>query len=48
MKLDNRYSDIGTVTASNGGVCLYSSEYMSEKYAQALCEEIEVEWKKQQ
>lgn len=48
MKLEDKYSDINTVSASNGGVCIYSSEYMSERYAKALCEDLEVEWKKQQ
>ena len=48
MKFDERYSDIDTVTASNGGVCIYSSDHMSERCAKALCEELEVEWKKQQ
>ncbi len=48
MKFDNNYSDIDTVSASNGGVCIYSSEHMSKQYAEALCEELEVEWKKQQ
>lgn len=48
MKKDENYKDIGTVTASNGGVCIYSSDFMSEKYARALCEELEVEWIHQQ
>ncbi len=48
MKTMDEYSDIGTVSASNGGVCIYSSEFMSEKYARALCEDIEVERKKYQ
>lgn len=44
MKQTEEYQDIDTVTASNGKVCIYSSKYMSKKYAQALCEEMEVEW----
>lgn len=43
MTMDENYQDIGTVKASNGNVCVYSSLHMSERYAQALCEEIEVE-----
>lgn len=38
------YGDIATVTASNGKVCIYSLTFMSKKYAQALCEEMEVTW----
>lgn len=45
MKLSHTYEDIDTVTASNGKICIYSSLYMKEKYARALCEEMEVEWK---
>ncbi len=48
MKTDARYDDMGTVEASNGGVCIYSSLHMSEKYAKSLCEYVEVEWKKNQ
>ncbi len=48
MTMDERYSDIKTVIASNGGVCIYSTEHMSEKYARSLCESIEVEWKQNQ
>lgn len=48
MKADQNYSDIDTVTASNGGICIYSKDHMSEKYAKSLCEEIEVERKKYQ
>lgn len=48
MSLDERYEDIKTVSASNGGICIYSTEHMSEKYARSLCEYIEVEWKKNQ
>ncbi len=44
MRETEEYQDIGTVTASNGKICIYSSQYMSKKYAQALCEEMEVEW----
>lgn len=44
MKQTEEYQDIDTVTASNGKICIYSSKYMSKKYAQALCEEMEVEW----
>ena len=44
MKSTEEYKDIDTVTASNGKVDIYSSKYMSKKYARALCEEIEVEW----
>lgn len=43
MKGIPEYEDIDTVTASNGNMCIYSSQYMSKKYANALCEEIEVE-----
>lgn len=39
------YADIATVTASNGKICIYSETYMSKKYAQALCEEMEVTWR---
>lgn len=39
------YGDIATVTASNGKICIYSETYMSKKYAQALCEEMEVTWR---
>ncbi len=48
MSSDENYKDIKTVKASNEGVCIYSEEHMSEKYAKALCEELEVLWKKQQ
>ena len=44
MKHLEAYQDIDTVTASNGKVDIYSSKYMSKKYARALCEEAEVEW----
>ncbi len=44
MKLSEDYSDIDTVSASNGKICIYSTLYMSKKYAKALCEEMEVEW----
>ena len=44
MKFDENYKDIDVVTASNGNMCFYSSLYMSKVYAQALCEQIEVEW----
>lgn len=44
MENDDKYQDIKTVEASNGGVCIYSDDHMSEKYAKALCEEIEVNW----
>ncbi|WP_312644668.1 hypothetical protein [Hydrogenoanaerobacterium sp.] len=43
MKLEDGYEDIDTVKASNGNICIYSSEFMSKKYAQSLCEFIEVE-----
>lgn len=39
------YSDIDTVTASNGKICIYSTSFMSTKYARALCEEMEVTWR---
>lgn len=39
------YADIDIVTASNGKLCIYSTTFMSKKYAQALCEEMEVTWK---
>ena len=42
MKLDPDYQDIGVVTASNGAKGFYSSLHMSEVYAQALIETIEV------
>ncbi|MEG0541334.1 MAG: hypothetical protein RR461_11565, partial [Angelakisella sp.] len=45
MKITDTYEDIDTVTASNGKMCIYSSLYMSKKYAQALCEQLEVEWR---
>lgn len=38
------YKDIKSVEASNGGMCIYSTKHMSEKYARALCEELEVKW----
>ena len=43
MKFDDRYSDIDTVTASNGAMGIYSSQFMSKKYARALIEQVEVE-----
>lgn len=43
MKLSEEYQDIDTVTASNNNICIYSTQFMSKRYAQALCEEIEVE-----
>lgn len=46
MKLSEDYNDIDTVTASNGKMCIYSSLYMSKKYAKAICEQMEVEWVK--
>ena len=48
MKFEEKYSDIDTVTASNGKVCIFSSLYMSQKYAKALCEQLEVEWESNQ
>ena len=45
MKMSEEYTDIDTVTASNGKLCIYSSLHMSKKYAQAICEQMEVEWK---
>ena len=43
MKSDDRYSDIDTVTASNGAMGIYSTQFMSKKYARALIEQVEVE-----
>ena len=43
FQLDPEYADIGVVAASNGAKGFYSTKYMSEKYAQALIETIEVE-----
>ena len=43
MKFDDRYSDIDTVTASNGAMGIYSTQFMSKKYARALIEQVEVE-----
>ena len=43
MKFEPEYQDIGVVTASNGAKGFYSTKYMSEVYAQALIEVIEVE-----
>lgn len=43
LKLEEGYEDIDTVKASNGNICIYSSEFMSKKYAQSLCEYLEVE-----
>ena len=48
MKIDDKYADINTVTASNGKICIYSTTYMSEKYANALGEQLEVEWQNNQ
>lgn len=42
------YADIATVAASNGKLCIYSTTFMSKKYAQALCEEMEVTWQMNQ
>ena len=43
MKFEPEYADIGVVTASNGAKGFYSTKFMSEVYAQALIEVIEVE-----
>ena len=43
MKFEPEYQDIGVVTASNGAKGFYSTKFMSEVYAQALIEVIEVE-----
>ena len=43
FKFEPEYADIGVVTASNGAKGFYSTKFMSEKYAQALIEMIEVE-----
>ncbi len=48
MKALEEYSDIDTVTASNGNVAIFSSEHMSKKYAQSLAEWYEVEWRTSQ
>ncbi|GHU82752.1 hypothetical protein FACS1894196_1580 [Clostridia bacterium] len=43
MKNEEAYQDIGVVTASNGASGLYSEQFMTRRYAQALIERIEVE-----
>ncbi len=43
MKFEEQYADIGVVTASNGGKGFYSSQSLTEKYAQSLIEWYEVE-----
>lgn len=48
MENEEDYQDIKTVTASNGGVCIYSTDFMSEKYARSLCQYLEVESKEHQ
>lgn len=37
------YADIGVVTATNGGKGFYSSRFLSQRYAQALIQQVEVE-----
>lgn len=48
MESDEDFEDIKTVTASNGNMCIYSTEHMSEKYAKALCENLEVSMERHQ
>lgn len=48
FSVSEEYNDIKTVSASNGGICFYSTNFLSEKYARALAEEIEVERKMNQ
>lgn len=43
MTFEKEYEDIGVVQASNGAQAFYSSKYLSERYARALLESIEVE-----
>lgn len=43
MKMEEAYRDIGVVTASNGNSGLYSEQYISQRYAKSLLEQIEVE-----
>lgn len=43
MKAEEEYQDIGVVVASNGKKALFSSLYLSERYARSLIEAIEVE-----
>ena len=43
FKFEPEYADIGVVTASNGAKGFYSTKFMSQVYAQALIEMIEVE-----
>ncbi|MCI5773587.1 MAG: hypothetical protein MR210_03390 [Erysipelotrichaceae bacterium] len=43
MKGIEEYNDIDVVSASNGHMCIYSKQYLSEKYARSLAEYIEVE-----
>ncbi len=43
MGNEEQYGDIGVVTASNGASALFSEQFISRRYAQALIERIEVE-----
>jgi hypothetical protein len=45
MKNRGEYGDIKTVTASNGAAYYYSTQFMSETYAQSLAQYEEVDWR---
>ncbi|OON97307.1 MAG: hypothetical protein ATN32_05695 [Candidatus Epulonipiscium fishelsonii] len=48
MRFEDKYSDIDIVKASNGNICIYSTIYMSERYATFLAEQLEVTWMEMQ
>ncbi len=48
MKFEEGYSDIDTVTTSNGKKSIYSTLHMSERYAKVLAEDLEVGYRENQ